>query len=118
MRRTYCLIIHYKGGRISIGKLGKVYFSNGYYVYVGSGLARIERHYRTKKKIKWHIDYLLRKARIVGFALSRKRECEVARSFLKEFPPVDNFGCSDCRCSSHLFYSKTFKKIEKFLDKL
>jgi Uri superfamily endonuclease len=115
---TYCLIIHCNGGKIKIGKLGRITFKRGYYIYVGSGLFRIERHYRKEKKLKWHIDYLLRKARIIGFALSKKKECNVARKFSKKFISIEKFGCSDCKCKSHLFYSSSMKKIKKFVDKL
>jgi Uri superfamily endonuclease len=114
---TYCLISYFKGGNITVGKLGRIKLKKGYYVYVGSGLFRIERHYRKKKKLKWHIDYLLKKARIVGFALSRKKECKVA-SLFSRFQYIKNFGCSDCKCSSHLFYSVSMKKVEKLLDNL
>ena len=117
MGYTYCLITFFSGDKnIKIGKLGKINFKKGYYIYVGSGnLARIERHYKTKKKIKWHIDYLLKKSRIIGFALSKKKECDVASKLSKKFIPIEKFGCSDCTCKSHLFYSKTFKKIRNLL---
>jgi len=120
MRRTYCLIILFNGGSIQIGKLGKLGLERGYYIYVGSApsSARIERHYRRKKKLKWHIDYLLKKARIIGFSLSKKKECMVARELSKNFSSVSRFGSSDCRCRSHLFYSKSLRKIENLLDNL
>ncbi len=114
---TYCLISYFKGGKLTVGSLGRIALKKGYYIYVGSGLFRIERHYRKKKKLKWHIDYLLKKAKIVGFALSKKKECRVA-SLFSGFPSIAKFGSSDCSCSSHLFYSVSMKKIEKFLDNL
>jgi len=117
MRLTYSLIIYSNGGNIRIGKLGKINFKKGYYIYIGSApsLARIERHYRKNKKIKWHIDYLLRKARIVGFSLSKDKECEVAIRLSKEFLSINRFGSSDCKCRSHLFYSRSLKKIKNLL---
>ncbi|CUS95734.1 protein of unknown function DUF123, partial [Candidatus Kryptonium thompsonii] len=46
-----------------VGKLGVVKFSSGYYAYVGSAKLnfehRIKRHLLKKKKLFWHIDYLL-----------------------------------------------------------
>ncbi|MEM0322310.1 MAG: GIY-YIG nuclease family protein, partial [Thermoprotei archaeon] len=54
---------------ITIGRLGRFVFPAGYYVYTGSakkGLeARVSRHLREDKKLKWHIDYFLKHARVV-----------------------------------------------------
>ena len=45
-----------------IGSLGDIFFRKGYYVYIGSAMngldARIMRHYRSKKKVHWHLDYI------------------------------------------------------------
>ena len=69
MKGCYCLIIILNTpSKIKIGKLGKIDFNEGYYVYVGSAMnyleSRINRHLRSKKKLHWHIDYLLKKAKI------------------------------------------------------
>ncbi|MGZ7049923.1 MAG: GIY-YIG nuclease family protein, partial [Methanobacterium sp.] len=61
---TYCLLINLNvDSEISVGKLGKLNFKKGFYVYVGSALnsidARIKRHLKNDKKLFWHIDYLL-----------------------------------------------------------
>ncbi|HSF57479.1 MAG TPA: DUF123 domain-containing protein [Candidatus Binatia bacterium] len=46
-----------------MGKLGDAVFPAGTYVYTGSAMkglaARVKRHCSRKKKIHWHIDYLL-----------------------------------------------------------
>jgi Uri superfamily endonuclease len=68
MKGTYALIIELASDeRISVGKLGKINFKKGYYLYVGSGQnsleARIARHLRKRKKKFWHIDYLLASSR-------------------------------------------------------
>jgi len=50
---------------IKIGSLGIHKMPRGLYAYVGSakgpgGLkARVKRHFKKVKKIKWHIDYLI-----------------------------------------------------------
>ena len=94
-----------KKSKIRIGKLGLIDFGKGYYFYVGSGgIARISRHLRKEKKIKWHIDYLLRKARVIDVILSRHSECNTARLLDRHFACIKGFGCSDCHCKSHLFY--------------
>ncbi|MDZ4245940.1 MAG: DUF123 domain-containing protein, partial [Dehalococcoidia bacterium] len=42
------------------------YLEQGFYAYVGSALSgldkRIGRHLKTRKKLFWHIDYLLDRA--------------------------------------------------------
>ncbi len=116
MKGVYCLIIHLeRNQKIKIGKLGKIIFAKGFYCYVGSGLnnleKRIERHLRKKKKKRWHIDYFLQKGKIIAWEeieTNRKAECllskkigEVADSYIKRF------GCSDCKCKSHLYYFKS-----------
>ena len=70
MKGIYCLIIKLdKDKSIKIGKLNYINFKKGYYCYVGSALnnlkKRIERHKRKNKKLHWHIDYLLKHAKII-----------------------------------------------------
>jgi Uri superfamily endonuclease len=35
----------------------------------------------------------------------KDRECIIATELAKLLTPIPGFGVSDCRCSSHLFYS-------------
>jgi len=122
MKGSYILIIQVKRDvEIKIGKLGALSFKRGYYAYVGSALngleTRIERHLRKKKKMHWHIDYFLDKARIkeVWYKEGGK-ECEMAGMF--SLPSIKNFGCSDCKCRSHLFYSSSYKKLVDAIKKM
>ncbi len=103
---------------MKVGALGKLKFPKGHYAYVGSALnnleKRVERHLRKEKKIKWHIDYLLRKGKVkeVYYKKGNQREeCKIARKLAKKFNSIKNFGSSDCQCSSHLFYSKDQKNL-------
>ncbi|GAB4316563.1 MAG: GIY-YIG nuclease family protein [Methanobacteriaceae archaeon] len=119
---TYCLIIHVpNNSNISIGKLDKIKFKKGYYVYVGSALnslnTRIKRHLSENKKIHWHVDYLLNSVNskivdVIYVESSKKWECMVAQEQSEIGNGVRGFGCSDCKCDSHLFY---FKQPEKAL---
>lgn len=119
---TYCLIIKlHRDSTIKIGKLGEIGFKRGYYVYVGSALnsidARIRRHLSKEKKLFWHIDYLLNSfnSAVKEVVLERsheKWECNVAMEISKEGLPVVKFGCSDCKCGSHLFYFKSKEVAE------
>ena len=105
-----------KRARIRVGSLGYISFEKGLYVYVGSAQNNLEkrvmRHMSRRKKIKWHIDYLTsnKNARIIAtyaYKLEKRYECIIAdylsKNCLEEIP---RFGCSDCRCRSHLFRLK------------
>ena len=97
--------------RIRVGGLGWVRLRRGTYFYVGSAqknlTARIERHGRRRKPLRWHIDYLSVWAEMLGAVIvpgPRGRECEIARELADLFEPaVQGFGASDCRCPAHLF---------------
>ncbi|MEM0351052.1 MAG: GIY-YIG nuclease family protein, partial [Archaeoglobaceae archaeon] len=103
---SYVLILKNEEEReLEIGKLGKFLFKPGFYYYVGSAkkMSRIKRHFQ-KKGRKWHIDYILDEFEIVGAILFKIPECELASKLKLE--KIKGFGCSDCKCESHLFYSK------------
>jgi Uri superfamily endonuclease len=97
--------------RCVIGRLGEFDFPAGRYVYTGSarrGLeARIARHQRAEKTLRWHIDYLLAApgVEIVGVLRSSRRECALNRAVPGRVP-VAGFGASDCSagCIAHLKY--------------
>lgn len=119
MKGCYCLIINVdKTSELKIGKkLGKIEFKKGYYVYVGSAMnsleARIRRHLSDEKKLHWHVDYLLKKAKIrdvIYNESNRKIECDLSRFISKKAGGIEGFGCSDCDCESHLYYFKTKKE--------
>ncbi len=92
-----------------IGRLGLCTLAPGFYVYTGSarrGLeARIARHLRKYKPVRWHIDYVLeaRQVRIVGVRRTRLAECRL-NALTRGRTPVEGFGASDCRsgCRAHL----------------
>ena len=119
---TYCLIIKLNiDSKIKIGKLGEMDFKEGYYIYVGSALnsmdSRIRRHLSKEKKLFWHIDYLLNSpnstvSEVILERSPEKWECNVAVEVSKKGISTDRFGCSDCKCSSHLFYFKSKKAAE------
>lgn len=118
VKGTYCLLIHLKDdSNVIIGKLGEKYFCKGYYVYIGSALnsleKRVQRHIKSDKKLHWHIDYLLncKEAEIIDviYTISKDRwECKIASEINSNSINVVDFGCSDCKCDSHLFYFKRF----------
>jgi Uri superfamily endonuclease len=97
---------------VNVGALGEMAFTKGLYAYVGSAQAnleqRVKRHLRSEKRKFWHIDYLLDNpsAEIIKVFFkkaAKAEECETARAIGERSAPVVGFGCSDCRCRSHLF---------------
>lgn len=116
---TYALTLYVKKDcRINTGKLGELQIIKGYYIYIGSAFgpgglkARIERHLKKTKKLRWHIDYLRKVSEIVDIKYStdkEKLECKWAAKLAEngEITPFKGFGSSDCKCFSHLFYFKS-----------
>ncbi len=87
--------------------------SQGTYIYAGNAngpggiQARLARHARPTKQIRWHIDQLTIKAsQIAAVALPGADECGVV-AWARQQPgasfPLTGFGSSDCRiCRAHL----------------
>jgi Uri superfamily endonuclease len=115
----YCLVFESKDCTFDeIGKKGKFIFLAGFYIYVGSalgpgGLKRVARHINLSRnkdrKPRWHVDYLhlnpsFRLAAAVYALTSERLECTLASKIGGDL--VFGFGCTDCTCSSHLFYRK------------
>ncbi|OPX63134.1 MULTISPECIES: DUF123 domain-containing protein [unclassified Methanoregula] len=115
----YCLIFRNPACTLRAGALGEIAFRRGWHIYVGSalgsgGLARLDRHIALSrdrnKHPKWHVDYLstspsftLRYA--ISGATGERLECRLAGAIGGESVP--HFGCSDCSCTSHLFWRRT-----------
>jgi len=105
-----------KARAIRVGRLGRLAFRRGFYLYVGSaqrGLeARLERHGRKRKPRRWHIDHLSAHAEMLGAVVvpgPRSRECKLAEELAGKFERVvPGFGASDCRCPGHLMYARAF----------
>ena len=96
---------------LTVGALGQVTFERGWYAYVGSARrgrdARVARHLRAEKPLRWHADYLF-----VAFPPARAwlvdgdlAECDLAGA-LEGLPGASRrparFGAGDCRCRGHL----------------
>jgi sugar fermentation stimulation protein A len=114
-RGSYLLLVELARPRtIDVGRLGRVPFEGGHYVYVGSAMsgltARVERHVRRRKRFHWHVDYLRQHAsRVVPLPIrsSRREECTVAAAVGTVMAPgPQGLGCSDCGCATHLFRSE------------
>lgn len=128
----YILILHLKRTKvISVGKLGKCSFPAGYYTYVGSALgpgglaARLKHHMYSTATPHWHIDYLRPRARPVEIWVSKFEEhlehlwAAILNQLNETVRCFKGFGCSDCKCPSHLFYfpgRPSFHIFKKFVD--
>jgi Uri superfamily endonuclease len=119
----YTIIIELdKAMDVPVGTRRRYYFQKGYYAYVGSALSgleqRVRRHLSPMKKHHWHIDYLLERARIQNIIYAEtgaKKECALANALFQRLPAVAGFGCSDCRCQSHLFFCPEWQALENLI---
>ena len=97
--------------RIRVGQLGTIAFPAGRYAYVGTAqrnlLARLSRHGRRRRPLKWHIDYLSVRAEMLGAIVvegPKLLECRLAAALVRSGAvPIQGFGCTVCGCGSHLF---------------
>lgn len=115
-RGSYILVLHVaEDCTLPIGKRGEAaFFRKGFYLYVGSAMAnltsRIERHLRVRKRFHWHIDWLRSIARVhAAFPIraSARLECDLALAVSRIADwSVAAFGCTDCKCDTHLFGMK------------
>ena len=122
----YTLILSLPGAeQIAVGSLGGIHFPKGFYSYTGSargpgGLKRLDRHAAVMAgrslTRKWHIDYLLPRCQWLQAVVTRTDldlECLIARSIGERLASVPRFGCSDCRCASHLHYSEKEEEMRQ-----
>ena len=130
MKGTYILVIKLsQNSKIIVGALGSISFPKGIYFYVGSAMAvtgaltllnRVKRHLLndSNKKVHWHLDYLLKSdktqiIRVYMIPSVDKYECIIAQEILKKSDDyINNFGSSDCSCTSHLFYINRLSRFE------
>ena len=129
MKGSYILVVYIERDiQIHVGALGFIIFKKGFYFYIGSAMGeygsstllnRVKRYFLSKneKKIHWHIDYLLADLHTIiikTYLIPSKYplECIIAREFSEICDKsIRNFGSSDCKCISHLFY---FKNLDYF----
>lgn len=114
----YCLIFENQACTLEIGRKGYLSFPEGFHIYVGSalgpgGLKRVTRHISLSRnkdnKPRWHVDYInlspsFRLVSAICANTSARLECELASRIGGD--SASGFGCTDCKCRSHLFYRK------------
>ena len=129
MTGTYILVIYLEEEKeLTVGALGLRKFKKGFYLYVGSAMGkfgsstllnRVKRHMRpsSEKKKHWHIDYLLENesVKIIKIFLipsTNRIECLVSEELFEHCNGyIKNFGSSDCRCVSHLYFFSNYDHI-------
>jgi len=118
---TYALVFYSPAiFSVEVGRLGVLDFKKGYYVYVGSAFgpggisARLNRHLRIKKKKHWHLDYIRQYLKPADVWYSYDTQslehlwAEIISKNNKCTSSIKKFGCSDCKCESHLFYFRHY----------
>jgi Uri superfamily endonuclease len=122
-----------------VGALGPVTFARGWHAYVGSARhgrdARVARHRRVAKPLRWQADYLFSKHPATRAWLfdTPLVECELATRLCAlgqpqagpgsavVVPPeaagaivrvVGRFGASDCGCAGHLLYAARLSTLQ------
>jgi Uri superfamily endonuclease len=109
---TYQLLIELpRPIHLVVGRLGVFDLPPGRYVYTGSAKrnlqARVRRHLGRRRRLRWHIDYLLAApaVRVYGVNYFTAAECKVNQATQGRVV-IGHFGASDCRagCRSHLKY--------------
>jgi Uri superfamily endonuclease len=123
---TYALIMS-SGTRadIQIGRWGRLAIYPAYYIYVGSAFgpgglkARVSRHFRETKSKHWHIDYLREFVSPVCAwtccePVNLEHRWAQSVSQMTDTSSVKGFGCSDCKCYTHLFTTATKPDLGQF----
>ena len=120
---------------IVVGALGAVTFARGWQAYVGSARrgrdARVARHRRADKPLRWHADYLFsRYAASLAWtfdltptepdrpaAPAQPAECSLAAALLdcesRARRGPSRFGASDCACAGHLLWFPSSQALKR-----
>ncbi len=129
MKGVYVLVLSIsKSLKVKVCKRKNFSFVKGFYAYIGSAQKDLEkrlvRHFaRAGKKHFWHIDYLLAADGVSVLEAfykeaGKKEECKTAQGLSAIAFPVEGFGCSDCKCTSHLFRFGSLSLLEDACLKL
>ena len=112
MKGAYAVLLHVATPVRFERRIGAADLS-GWFVYAGSAYgvggigARLARHFRRDKPLRWHIDQLTITAdKLMAFAIPDGNECDIIAKLLStgQFETaLHGFGSSDCSmCATHL----------------
>ncbi len=123
---TYILLMAFSEDMdIQVGSLGTCHLDRGKYCYVGSAMGgidqRVGRHLASTKGVRWHIDRLTMASDDKEAYISYPDfipECDLAKiaEGCGAVPVIKGFGCSDCRCATHLFMMTDEVKEKMIID--
>ncbi len=114
---------------VEIGRLGVMVPQRGFYGYVGSAMgpggiaARVGRHLRRDKAMRWHLDYLRPACEVVAlwYLLTGQRVehrwAESLAGLPGAVPAMAGFGASDHPGATHLFHFDTLPALDLFADR-
>ena len=123
---TYALLIRSQTtSETQVGRWGVLGIEPGYYVYVGSAFgpggvrARVLRHCAANKPKHWHIDYLREFVNPVGAWFTHvpnrvEHQWAAILCSMQSMSAIKDFGCSDCKCYSHLFVTASKPDFSQF----
>lgn len=124
MKGVYVLVISVnKNVNVKVCSQRSFSLEEGFYAYVGSAQKclekRLVRHFRRagKRKNFWHIDHLLaidcvNVVKAFYKEAGKPEECRTAQNLSLMGSQVEGFGCSDCKCGSHLFQFGSLSLLE------
>ncbi len=114
VNRLYVVITYVpRRTAVTVGALGRQTFERGWFAYVGSALvardARVARHLRADKPLRWHADYLLaiypgRRAWLLDISLNECALVDFLAGQTGAQRAVAGFGAGDCHCAGHLLH--------------
>jgi len=110
MKGSYILVIRLESDSTVKTKGKEFHLKEGYYAYVGSAMNSLEkrvlRHFGARKKLHWHIDFLLEGAELLRAYLvfdERRLEERLSQAISEHGEPVEGFGAGDVAVSTNLY---------------
>lgn len=128
---TYVLLLEAcRWTRLTIGKFGQLPLQPGCYLYVGSAhgpggiRARVGRHLKSGKSLRWHIDYLREWSRpiVIWYTCDSRPLEPIWVDALSEVNgitvPMTGFGASDHSGRTHLYFCRRCPRLREFEERL
>ncbi len=118
----YFLLIHNPESREISTRSRSFTVPRGYFVYVGSAQrnlsSRLKRHLSTEKNCHWHIDFLLRHARVIEIRIIREAEKSQESILAEKLAEIADFsipgfGATDSPAAAHLLGFKAKSRIRE-----
>ena len=122
---SYVLVLYAaQHTEITVGRLGCMVVTPGWYLYTGSALGpgglrgRVRHHVRPVARPHWHIDYLRQVCTVTEVWCTidaRRWEHDWATILMQSATPIPGFGASDCHCAAHGFHQSHRPELPDFV---